>query len=79
MRKLIVISSDRAKCEGGDQGTIKWPNAEAEWKGRIRSGELWVYDRYAPVLGYVIDATDPGNWRMLGSAGQSLLAKDMPQ
>jgi hypothetical protein len=57
MNRIVVFSSDKEKCAGGERGTLEYtivraggPDFAAE--GRLINGELWIYDRFAPADGF---------------------------
>ena len=70
MTRVVVFSGDRGKCSGGERGTMSPPgNHEIVFEGRLFNGELWIFDKYAPLGAGVAIELDPacnGGWRWLG-------------
>lgn len=46
MKRIVVFSSDKEKCTGGERGSLDYI------EGRLINGELWIYDRFAPADGF---------------------------
>jgi hypothetical protein len=60
--RRVVLTSDKAKTEGGDRGRVEFGSG-LWFEGRIADGVLWLYDRLCP-RDFALTSVDGGDWSL---------------